>query len=265
MPMRRRLLVLGVGYAGEHILAARGRESSLGLVRREVRRAELEARGLDAERTDELASRVLALADETTHVVVTFPPDGATDQHVADALSKARLGAVTYLSSTVVYGERRGVVDDETPVTEAPSPAAALRLSAEEAWRSLGATILRCPAIYGPERGLHVRVLAGLHKVAGDGSGATSRIHVEDLAALALAAPRAPRRTFVVGDAEPARQRDVVDWIVETYGVSQPPSVPAAMVHETLRGDRRVDGRGALEALGVTLRYPSFRDGMARR
>ncbi|MBK6695738.1 MAG: hypothetical protein IPG50_26535 [Myxococcales bacterium] len=71
--MRRRLLVLGVGYAGEHILAARGRESSLGLVRREVRRAELEARGLDAERTDELASRVLALADETTHVVVTFP------------------------------------------------------------------------------------------------------------------------------------------------------------------------------------------------
>ena len=52
-------------------------------------------------------------------------------------------------------------------------------------------------------------------------------------------------------------------WICEHHGVPFPPSVPLEEVHETLRSDRRVDGARARERLGVTLRYPSYRDGMA--
>ena len=78
-----------------------------------------------------------------------------------------------------------------------------------------------------------------------------------------LASPAAPGETFVVGDAKPARHADVVSWICEAYGVAMPPSVPLAEVHETLRGDRRVDGSRALRVLGVTLRYPTYESGYA--
>ena len=205
-----------------------------------------------------MQATLAALAGADTHVVVTFPPDGETDARVS-----LRAGAITYVSSTGVYGDARGVVDDDTPVTATPSPTAARRLEAEAVWRARGATILRCPAIYGPDRGLHRRVVSGQHQIPGDGSGYVSRIHVDDLAALILAAPAARGETFVVGDAMPAPHRDVVAWICERYGVPMPPSIPLERAHESLRGDRRVDSSRALRTLGVTLAYPSYTIGYA--
>lgn len=253
------VLVFGGGYTGRAVLRL---ANARGLRARAVVR--------DAERSKavfDLAEVTVApvfdetlatLATATTHVVVTFPPDGETDAKLA-----LQAGAITYVSSTGVYGEARGVVDDATPVTTTPGPTAARRIEAEAIWRARGATILRCPAIYGPDRGLHRRVASGQHQIPGDGSGHVSRIHVDDLAALILAAPRAPGETFVVGDEAPARHRDVVAWICERYGVPMPPSIPLESAHESLRGDRRVDASRALRVLGVKLAYPSYELGYA--
>jgi nucleoside-diphosphate-sugar epimerase len=261
-----RVLVLGLGYSGRAVLAL---ASATGLavaavVRREETAAELRARGIDVTVSPEFGPEIAALTDAGTHVVVTFPPDGATDTRVARALPRVSdgLAALTYLSATSVYGDLHGSVDDATPVASSPSPAARRRLEAEDAWRSRGSAVLRCPAIYGPDRGLHVRIRSGAHRIPGDGLGYVSRVHVEDLAAFVLAAPRAPGETFVIGDTDPAPHRDVVAFVCETYGVPMPPCVPLEHVHETLRGDRRIDPSRALARLGVTLRYPTYRVGM---
>ena len=50
--------------------------------------------------------------------------------------------------------------------------------------------------------------------------------------------------------------------IAERHGIPMPPSVPADTLHESLRADRAIDPRRALGRLGVTLRYPSYREGM---
>ena len=55
----------------------------------------------------------------------------------------------------------------------------------------------------------------------------------------------------------------VVEWVCARHGVPLPPSQPWDQVHETLRADRAVDSRRARESLGVTLRYPTYREGMA--
>lgn len=167
-----------------------------------------------------------------------------------------------------MYGEHRGVVDDATPVPTAPPPneRAARILTAEEAYRQRGATILRCPGIYGRDRGLHVRVLKGEHRIPGDGTRFLSRIHVEDLAQLVLASAAAPGQrpdTYVVGDLEPAPHVEVVRFIADVYGVPLPPFVPLESVHESLRADRRIDAARALTTFGVALRYPTYREGMA--
>lgn len=268
-----RLLVLGCGYAGAAV-ARLARSRGLVVVtnvRSDARASALRAEGFDVLQAAALDPTIGDHVDAHTHVVVAFPPDGETDARIAPSL--ARAATVTYLSSTGIYGEHRGVVDDATPLPAAPSARASKLLAAEQTYRATRGTVLRCPALYGPDRGLHVRVIAGKHAIPGDGTRSLSRIHVDDLAlfilsagAAALASESASAsggETFLVGDLEPAPHVDVVRFICEAYGVPMPPFVPLESVHESLRADRKVDASRAIAALGVTLRYPTYRDGMA--
>lgn len=252
-------VVFGAGMTGGRVLElarARG-DDVLAVVRSPERAERLRERGFAVTRdpVDDVARRSV---DSSTHAIVCFPPDGSTDVRLAPLLAHAR--AVTYVSSSAVYGDREGTIDDTTPVARATSP----RHSAEAVWSAIGATILRAPGIYGPERGLHLRVVRGEHRIPGDGARFASRIHVDDLATLILASAAVRGETFIVGDLEPAPQIDVVRWICEEWGCPMPPSVPPETVHETLRYSRRIDPRRALAVLGVTLRYPSYRNGMRR-
>jgi nucleoside-diphosphate-sugar epimerase len=257
-----RVLVLGAGFTGAEVAEqARARGLTvLAHTRSEERAAALRARGFAVWVAPELGAELGAHVDAGTHVVVAFPPDGVTDQRIAPLLAGAH--SIAYVSSTGVYGGLTGPIDDTTPLPE-PLPARAQRLvEAERAYRAVGAVVLRCPGIYGPSRGLEQRVLRGEHRIPGEGKNVLSRIHVADLAALLLAASALHDDTFVVGDLTPAPHVDVVRHIAERHGVPMPPSVPADTLHESLRADRAIDPRRALGRLGVTLRYPSYREGM---
>lgn len=273
MPSASRVLILGCGYAGV-ALARLAKARGLDVVahaRSDARVAALRDEGFSVLQRPEVDETIAEHVDHGTHVVIAFPPDGVTDSRIAPSLAHA--AAVTYVSSTGVYGEHRGIVDDTTPLPVAaagvPSVDRGTRiLAAEEAYRRVGATVLRCPALYGRDRGLHMRILRGEHRIPGDGTRHLSRIHVDDLAQLILAlVPAADRarvsETFVVGDREPARHIDVVRFVCETYGVPLPPFVPLESVHESLRADRRVDASRALATSGIALRYPSYREGLA--
>jgi nucleoside-diphosphate-sugar epimerase len=264
-----RVLILGCGYAGAAV-ARLARERGLRVlanVRSDARAASLRDEGLAVLQLAMLDETIGEHVDASTHVVIAFPPDGATDARIAPIV--ARAAAITYLSSTGVYGDHRGVVDDTTPVPASANERSARLMLAEAAYREQGATVLRCPALYGRDRGLHMRVLRGEHRIPGDGTRYLSRIHVEDLAQLVLASgassssARTAGDTMVVGDLEPAPHVDVVRFVCEAYGVPMPPFVPLESVHESLRADRQVNGSRALTRFDVTLRYPTYREGMA--
>ena len=270
-----RVVILGCGYAGVAV-ARLARERGLGVLvhaRSDARVAALRVEGFDVLQATVLDEAILgtsAHVDLRTHVVIAFPPDGSTDARIAPGVEGA--AAITYVSSTGVYGEHRGVVDDTTKTPSGSSERAARILAAEESYRRVGATVLRCPGIYGPDRGLHMRILRGEHRIPGDGTRALSRIHVDDLAQLILALVPIARRasgtsesgeTFVVGDLAPAPHVDVVRFVCDAFAVPLPPFVPLESVHESLRADRRVDASRALERAGIALRYPSYREGMA--
>jgi nucleoside-diphosphate-sugar epimerase len=249
-----RRVVFGAGYVGARVAAlaaSRGDE-----VVATVRTAQLESNTFRVTRAPvlEVARREAAGA----HAIICFPPDEATDAALASLLREAL--AVSYVSSTSVYGEASGGVDDSTPVA-GPSG----WLTAEAAYRAVGGTVLRAPGIYGPDRGLHVRVTSGQHQLPGEAGGVMSRVHADDLAELLLASVAVRGETFVVGDLEPAAQRETVEWVCAEWGCALPPTVEPAQVPASLRRDRRVDASRALRVLGVTLRYPSFRVGMRRR
>ncbi|HET9930137.1 MAG TPA: hypothetical protein VFQ35_05610 [Polyangiaceae bacterium] len=261
---RKRLLVLGSGYTGVEV-ARRGVAEGLTVfasVRRPEQVADIERLGATPLLREALDSSLAEYVDPSTHVVVTFPPDGATDERIAPAL--ARAGAITYVSTTSVYGNITGHIDDDTPVP-APTEQTRPRLLAEATYRNLGGTVLRCPGIYGATRGLHRRVLRGEYSMPGDGSAISSRIHVYDLASFILASTATRAETFVVGDLQPATQREVVGWICATHGLPLPGSAPIAGVSRTLKANRAIDSERARRLLGVALRYPTFREGMSER
>ena len=258
------VLVLGCGFTGAAV-ARRARATGktvLASVRSPERARGLRAEGFEVIEQPMLDGRVAEHVGPSTHVIIAFPPDGETDQRVAPASARAR--AITYVSSTGVYGDRTGAIDDRTALPDLASDRARRILEAEAAYRAHGGTVLRCPGIYGRDRGLHMRILRGEHRIPGDGSRTLSRIHVEDLASLLLAASEKRGETYVVGDLNPAPHIEVVRFVCEQHGLPLPPAVPWESVHESLRADRAVDPTRALRELGVTLRYPTYREGMAR-
>jgi nucleoside-diphosphate-sugar epimerase len=65
---------------------------------------------------------------------------------------------------------------------------------------------------------------------------------------------------YHVSDAEPVRRRDLVRWVSARLGIdaprlppdARPPSLP----------DRRIRAERTRAALGIELRYPTFREGL---
>jgi nucleoside-diphosphate-sugar epimerase len=256
------VVVFGAGFTGGYVCEAAAQRglSALGVVRHEASARSLRERGLNA--TVEPALDVARTqVGPGTHAIITFPPDGATDAELAPLLA-SRARAVTYLSTTGVYQDLEGVIDDLTPLPPEPSPKYRAVLEAEESYRARGATVLRSPGIYGPGRGIHVRLARGDFRLSGDGERFGSRIHVRDLATLLLAGDCQGGETFVVGDLHPCRQLELVEWLCEQLELPLPASAPLDQVHETLRRNRRVDSARALAKLGVTLEYPSYREGL---
>ncbi len=255
-------MVFGAGFTGAAVCeAARQRGlSALGVVRSEQSAAGLRARGVDAS-TNDCESVAREHVGPQTHAIVTFPASAPGELAFAPLLAAAR--AVTYLSTTGVYGDFEGVLDSTTPLPAEPSPKYSAILAAEAAFRAVGGAVLRSPGIYGADRGIHVRLARGDFRLSGDGSRFGSRIHVKDLAELLLASAATPGETLVVGDLEPCRQVDMVRWLCERLSLPFPASAPLESVHETLRRNRRVDASHALARLGVTLEYPTYRSQFA--
>lgn len=257
------LVVLGCGFTGTVAAGARRAEGGrvIATTRSLVRAAELGRGGVEAHVAPSLtAADVERLVPAGADVLVTFPPDGVTDAAIAPALERAR--AIAYISSTAVYGGATGRVDEATPVDPGDARAAA-RLAAEAPYLRRGGVTLRAAGIYGPWRGLHRRLLLGQHRLVDGGRSVVSRVHVEDLARLALAAlDHAPRgEAFTVADDAPVPQIEVIAWLCRRLRIELPPAAAAGEVHETLRHDRAVSSARIQRVLGLQLLYPTYRDG----
>ena len=231
----------------------------------------LSARGMTALVFDALSSDVASLTQRVPKgatVLYSIPTlrTGSGLWEPAPAIFRALEGRprrVVYLSTTGVYGSAHTV--DEHTATAPETARQRLRFEAEQAaadgpWESL---VLRPAAIYGPGRGVQVALPRGEYKLVDDGSNFVSRIHVDDLAAITVAALLSDvTGAFPVADDYPSLSREIAEFCAELLGVPVSESVTRTEVSETRRSNRRVDGRAIRELLGVELRYPSYREGI---
>jgi nucleoside-diphosphate-sugar epimerase len=255
------VVIVGLGFTGTRLA---------GRLRRRVIPVSALVRGIS--RFREMADLGVQLAELTgsvqlprnaivAHLIPPLPdPENAPENSsLRETILKLAPRRVVYVSSTGVYGSRTDV-DWETPATP-NDDRGRLRLE-EERWIASGpwsSLILRSAAIYGPGRGVHTAVREG-KMPRGASSGITSRIHVEDLAAIVDAGLFTDLQgAWPVADDAPCATAEIVRWCAELFrlkAVSEPENAGKPFA------GRNVDGRKIREILGVELKYPSWQSGI---
>ena len=221
----------------------------------------------------------LAAAD---HLLTSVAPDADGDPALAalGPLIAARAPGLRwagYLSTVGVYGDRGGDwVDEDAPLATATARGRA-RIAAEAGWRALADAhglplhIFRLAGIYGPGRGPFRKIRAGTARRIVKPGQVFSRIHVEDIAETLLAsiARPDPGAIYNVCDNEPAPPQDVIAHAATLLNQPPPPEVAyedadlSPMARSFYAESKRVSNRRLREELGVALRYPDYRAGLA--
>ena len=218
-----------------------------------------------------------------THIVVSCPPDAAGDPALAAHVHA--LSALTplpqwvgYLSTTGVYGDHGGDwVDEQTPVSP-NNERAKRRVAAEHAWLAWGAAmkvpvqIFRLAGIYGPGRNQLESLRDGSARRIVKAGQVFSRIHVDDIATALEASIARPNAGAIynVCDDEPAPPHDVVEYAAKLLGVPPPPleqfdeaaRTMSEMALSFFADSKRVKNDRMKNELGVSLRYPTYREGL---
>lgn len=278
--MTRVLLSLGHGYSAQ-ALAARLRPQGwriIGTTRSAEKAERLRAQGAEPLiwPGDDLGP-ALAQADA---VLLSIAPDAAGDPvfnaHAAQ-IAAARPGWIGYLSTTGVYGDHGGGwVDEDTPLTPG-TRRGEQRVLAERQWQGLAAAhdlplhIFRLAGIYGPGRGPFSKVRDGTARRIIKPDQIFSRIHVEDIAQVLDASIQRPDpgAIYNVCDDDPTPPEDVLAHAAELLGLPIPPAIPIdeaemnPMQRSFYAESKRVRNERLARDLGVKLRYPSYREGLA--
>jgi dTDP-4-dehydrorhamnose reductase len=282
------LVCFGLGYSAEHYVGMFGDTFAriVGTVRGAERAAVLNGR---------LAGRLKALVfdgkwastellhavGEADAVLVSIPQDEHGDpvlRTCSKALAHApNLKAIVYLSTVGVYGDRAGEWVDETTEPEPDSARAGARLNAEHGWQDFGkrrgvpVAVLRLAGIYGPARNAVMQVARGSARRIVKAGQVFNRIHVEDIAqAIDAAFARRASGIFNVADDEPSPPGDPLTFAAQLLGVPPPPEIPYEQAEAAMsplaksfwQECRRVNNNKLKRELGVTLRYPTYRDGL---
>ncbi len=217
---------------------------------------------------------------QATHLLISTAPDNAGDpvlNALRDDIANApNLKWVGYLSTIGVYGNHDGAwVDEDTPLTPA-TKRGKLRVEVEASWQVLATEtglplhIFRLAGIYGPGRGPFAKVRRGTARRIVKKNQLFSRIHVEDIAQVLLASINHPDpgRIYNVCDDNPAPPQDVIAHAAELLGLPVPPEEDfetaemTPMARSFYAESKSVRNERIKDELGVTLRYPTYREGL---
>lgn len=220
--------------------------------------------------------RIAGIADALLHFA---PPRtagriDARTRNLLAALSRSPIlpRVLIYISTTGVYGDRRGALTAETTPCKPESPRAIRRLDAETRLRAWAArnevrlSILRAPGIYADDRLPTERLRSGTPVLTNADDSYSNHIHADDLARAALAALRHGRsgRIYNVCDDSRLKMGDYFDLVAEHAGLPRPPRISvqeaASSVDATrfsfMRESRCLDNRRCKRELRWHLQFP---------
>ncbi|MBQ0818216.1 MAG: SDR family oxidoreductase [Methyloceanibacter sp.] len=280
-----RLFAFGLGFSAQALAGRLARQDweIAGTARDEAKIVQLSDQGYAATRFagEPGSPEFLLELKGSSHLLHSIPPGPEGDPvltHCRDEIAKlGSLEWIGYLSTVGVYGNQQGRWVDETTAPKPNSARTEARVIAEKAWLDFGADIgvpvhvFRLAGIYGPGRSVFDKLAAGTAQRINKDGQVFNRIHVADIASVLEASIASPRggAIYNVADDEPTAPGDVVAHAAEMIGVPPPPQIDFAdadltpMARSFYEGSRRIGNALIKSELGVVLRYPTYREGLA--
>lgn len=283
------LLCIGFGYCAR-VLAARVAAQGWAVAataREDAKAQALRADGIDAHVWP--PDTLLNALPPRTHLLISAPPGEGGDPVLVryrESLlrQRARIDWIGYLSTTAVYGDRQGGWVDETSALTPASERGKRRVAAEREWLALanlpqvglpqdGLPIhtFRLAGIYGPGRGPFEKIRRGTVQRIDKPGQVFGRIHVEDIETVLQAsiARPAPGTAYNVTDDLTCPPQEVIGHAADLLGLPRPPLVPfeeaemSPMARSFYGENKRVANDRIKRHLGVTLAYPTYREGLS--
>ena len=277
--MTKTLLSFGHGYSAqalERLLLPEG-WTIIGTTRSAEKAEAMRQRGLTALTFP--CPEIPDAVKEATHILISAGPNAEGDPvltHYGDVIAAAApsLEWVGYLSTTGVYGDHEGGwIDESTPLTPS-TQRGQWRKAAEQAWMdipNLPLHIFRLAGIYGPGRGPFEKVRRGTARRIIKEGQVFSRIHVDDIAQVVAASINRPNpgAIYNVCDDDPAPPQDVISHAARLLELPEPPAVAfetaemTPMARSFYAESKKVRNDKIKDELGVVLKYPNYREGLA--
>ena len=217
-----------------------------------------------------------------THIIISIPPDSSGDPVLLKYAGLIKeledLHWIGYLSTTGVYGNTNGALVDENSSLNPSNKRSEYRLLAERSWLELSYSqkfpihVFRLAGIYGLGRNIFDQILEGRAQRVHLPGHKFSRVHVEDLVGVLIASiiTSEPGEIYNVCDDQPASQSDVVTCACEILNINPPAFINfeeavkfmTPMSQSFWKDNRRVDNTKIKKNLGISLLYPTYREGL---
>ncbi|WP_411817409.1 SDR family oxidoreductase [Hyphococcus sp. DH-69] len=219
--------------------------------------------------------------ENATAILISVPPNEQSCpafEATCEAILKHRttIDWIGYLSTNGVYGNHSGRWVNEESALKPTQSRARRRIKAEAIWAEFGAAyslpikIFRLPGIYGPGRSALDNVRQSTAKRIVKPGQVFSRMHVDDIACALKADIEQPFTydLFNLADDEPSPPHEVVEYACTLLGKDLPPLIPfeeadlSPMAKSFYADNKRVSNKRMKDALGVKLKYPTYREGL---
>ena len=283
MYKKKRLLIFGYGYTSKYICLRLAKKNwkifcttRFSEKFKEIRSTNATPIGFDDE------EKIKRLFDEDLYILSTAPPENDRDPVIDNygylfKDNSERIKCTGYLSTTSVYGDKRGEWVTEDTVLKPALERSISRVAAENSWIKIGemlaikTIIFRLAGIYGPGRSFIDRLIEnGKIYVVDKPDHHFNRIHIEDIVGAIDMAMSIQSNIAILNlsDDLPATQLEVAQF-AETLlkkNTLEKINLNSERVSEMARSfykeEKKVSNEKLKNELGYNLLFPSFKEGL---
>ena len=213
------------------------------------------------------------LPEKEVILILTIPPVFKSIEDETERLriwcewiqkNRPKLKRLIYISTTGVYPKRNGLWREDSEF-ESDTNSGKIRLMTENILSEyFDLNVVRPGGIYGPGRGIDVRLKSG--KIIPVSSTPVHRIHVHDLVQIIMYLVKNPNSVSCLNavDLEAKPSFEVAHWLVDNRDGFSPDmlSVLDKFATDLTGFPKRLISNQSLNDLGIKLKYPTFREGM---
>jgi len=223
-------------------------------------------------------NNLLVELKKADHILVSIPPEKQEDlvvKNFSKFIEDAKVKWITYLSSTSVYGDHKGVWVNENSKTKPTSLNGISRLKAENSWlslqmnKNLSVQIFRLSGIYSNEKNILVRLKSGTAKLINKKNHYFSRIHVQDIANILFKSLSKFKsgEIYNLADDEPSSSEDITLYGAKLLNIKnlkkmEVDEIESEMLKNFYKDSKKVSNQKLKSYFGYALKFPTYVEGL---